>query len=175
MKKKLLVHSNLFSPMWAPIHNHFPTSLWYHNLLLFISVQLSFPSVDSHRVSASCSKVFYLLSQPVKGIQSSLNPERLSRPAEKVWFDRCPADDHIPPLPPLHIQHKEIPSLPTFVQCSLWLNCRTSSSLQQTSLFDLNWHTSVDNRHLLQRFTFSLSCPPLRPPGNFLQCWVLSR
>lgn len=29
------MHSTLFSPMWAPIHNHFPTSLWYHNLLLY--------------------------------------------------------------------------------------------------------------------------------------------
>lgn len=44
------------------------------------------------------SKPFYSLSQPASNIQSSLNPQPLSQPADKVWFDRCPADNHIQPL-----------------------------------------------------------------------------
>lgn len=56
----------------------------------------------------------------MRSIQSSLNPKHLSWPAEPVGFDQCPADDHIPPPPPRHIQHKGIPSLPT-VACDLTL------------------------------------------------------
>lgn len=106
-------------------------------------------------------KYFYSHNQPVRSIQSSLNPEPLSWSAETLGFDWCPADDHIPLPPPLHIRHKGIPSLPIIVQRSLWFNSWNSFSLQQRSLSGLNWHASVDNRHL------SLSSTPSRPRGSF--------
>lgn len=131
-----------------------------------------FPDVDWHTELLQFSfvflTVFFLLSQPARSIQSSLNPEPLSQPADKVWFDRCPADIYIQPLAPLQSQHKEIASLPTF----LWFKSPVCSSLKQRSLSDLKRHAAENNRHLFQRSTFSLSCLALSSWGVLA---VLSR
>lgn len=131
-----------------------------------------FPDVDWHTELLQFffvfSKVFFLLSQPARSIQSTLNPEPLSQLADKVWFDRCPADIYIQPLAPQQSQHKEIASLPTF----LWFRSPVCSSLKQRSLSDLKGHAAEDNRHLFQRSTFSLSCLALSPRGVLA---VLSR
>lgn len=82
----------------------------------------------------------YLQMKSLQSIQSNFNPLILC-----LRMLRRPADDHIPLPPPLHIQHKGIPS----VWLCLCFNPRNVSSVWQTSLFDLNWHARLDNRHLL--------------------------
>lgn len=89
----------------------------------FCSVSV-FPDVDGHTVLLTLlfcffRKVFFLLSQPARSIQSSLNPEPLSQPADKVWFDRCPAAISIQPLAAPQSQHKQTAPCPLLFDLSL--------------------------------------------------------